>query len=112
MPKEVKGYLTEDDTFFESKNDAEVYESEVLLRQACNKLEIAPGITIDDDKVIHVLDNLEEEVLRYLNAIQRAREHTAVELRPEDEPDSVLEQPTGSDEPVPYVRRRKRAANL
>ena len=112
MPKQVQGFLTEDDTFFEKQEDAEIYESEVLLRQACNKLEIAPGITIDDDKVIHVLDNLEEEVLRYLNARQRAKQHTAVELRPEDELDSVLEQPPRGDEPVPYVRRRKRAANV
>lgn len=112
MPKQVQGYLTDDDTFFESEADAEVYESEVALRQACNRLETAPGITIDDDKVIHVLQNLEEEVLRYLNARQRAKQHTAVELRSEDEPDRVQQLPAGSDEPVPYVRRRKRTANV
>lgn len=104
--KKVEGWLTEDDTFFYRENDAEVYESELALRQACNKLEIN-GLSIDDDKVINVVISLEKEVLRYLAARHSASVHPANNGKAE-EPEAVLEQPVGELQPMPHVRRRSR----
>ena len=101
--KAVQGFLTEDDTFFDDKHAAELYEAELELRQACDK----PNI--DDDKLIGYLITLQPQIQRYFNALEK---HNADNGKAEEVAAPELEQPTRSDEPVPDVGGRTRTKRV
>jgi hypothetical protein len=97
--KAVQGFLTEDDTFFDDKHAAELYEAELELRLACDK----PNI--DDDKLIDYLITLQPQIQRYFNALEK---HNANNGKAEEVVAPEQQQSPRSDEPVPDVGRRTR----
>lgn len=76
--KQVKGYLTSDNTFFETASQAELYEAENELRDAAERNDISA------DKLIDAINAVKTELERYLNAVnaQVKAEKSEVQARP------------------------------
>lgn len=98
MPKEVIGWLAEDNEFFEREQDAELYEAENALRDKLDKL------NVQDDKFIEIATALQSEVQRYFNAIKSAgdpEEYQADDKGRDEDTASAQQQQTRGNEPVP-----------
>lgn len=77
--REVAGYLTEDGTFFERLEEAEVHESVTALSGAYKQY-VGPNSNFD--RFQNVIINLAPEIRRFLNAVEgpEQRESTAAEV--------------------------------
>jgi hypothetical protein len=62
--KSASGYLTEDNVFFESKEEAELYEARTALAQHLL------GISVDPAKFVQIVDSIPGMVRRYIDAYE------------------------------------------
>src|SRR6187402_2737322 len=94
--KRVRGYLTQDGTFFELEVDANLYEAEIDLRTRSGNAKIDP------DRLIDALRMLHAPIRKYLNAIENKKDNEANSAELVVDRDAFLNQPNdGSTETNP-----------
>lgn len=104
--KKVRGYLTNDDVFFETKEEAELHEATRALELSCSRMGLRT------DAVMTVIDELTNQIERYINAKRRANKHPPIDNTPEGDNVSLLELAARGDEPVSDIRDGERTKTL
>lgn len=121
--KPVKGFLSEDDMFFEIAADARKHDAEMLIRAYC------VTHNLDAEKLITHIEALAVTITEYLNADQATEIPQFIKRDPQDsqtrevgehqadsegyaEPPALFEQPIDGREPMPYVGHRSRTKGL
>lgn len=100
--KKVRGYLTNDDVFFGTKEEAELHEATRMLELSCSLMHLRTAA------VLTVIDELSLQIERYINAKRRVNKHPTDNNPSEADTVSVLELSPRGFESVSYIRDSKR----
>lgn len=109
MAKAVQGYLSEDNVYFDTAEDCELYEAEDALRRVLDKMEI------DDDKFIGYITTptLRLGIERYFNALNYFKvSFDQSDIAKANETAPAQQQPPRSDEPVSDMGRRTQSKGV
>jgi len=124
MVNPVTGFIAKDGTFFEVRNEAELYEADQALTDALTERGVDPDKFIEHAVALRLLveryfnakeaidNDKEPEFVTWHGNQANLGEHDAHDGGTKEGLDTLLEQPSSSDQPVPNVGRRSQSKKV
>jgi hypothetical protein len=105
MPKPVKGFMSEDEQFFATEDEARKHELELQIRDKCGEFDPP----INPDRLFPVLEAMADIVMEYLNVCKgtteelpnpRPRKHRSNDGSTEAHPETIQSFTTDGHQPM------------